>query len=122
MKKILILALLSLPIPASADYMDVIQFELNEGCSFSQYLEIVNDFNEQWGKKHDYQTEVAVPLQSDNLVSMYWVGRTEDAATFGKAWDAWRDELEDPDSLASKLSARFEACETNQSRRGYDVY
>lgn len=122
MRKILILAMLSLPIPVFADYLDVIQFELNEGCSFSEYMEIVNDFNEQWGKKHDYQSEVAVPLQSDNLVSMYWVGRTKDAATFGKAWDAWRDELEDPDSLASRLWARFEACETNMSRRGYDVY
>ncbi len=122
MKKLLWIALMSLPLPALADYMDVIQFELNEGCSFNEYMEIVNDFNEQWGKQHDYQSEIAVPLQSDNLVGMYWVGRTKDAATFGKAWDAWRDEQKDPNSLASRLWARFQACETNLSRRGYDTY
>ena len=122
MKKLLSIALLALPLPSLADYMDVIQFQLNEGCSFDEYMEIVDDFNEQWGKKHDYRSEIAVPIQSHDLVSMYWVGRTKDAATFGKAWDAWRNELEDPDSLASKLWARFRACETNVGRRGYDVY
>ena len=50
--------LLVLPLPAFADYFDVIQFELKDGCSF-------------------------------------------------KASDLW---------------ARFQACETNLSRRGYDVY
>ncbi len=122
MNKLILVILLVLPLPALADYFDVIQFELKDGCSFSEYMEIVNDFNENWGKKHDYQSEIAVPLQSDDLVDMFWVGRTSDAATFGKAWDAWRDELEDPDSKASDLWARFQACETNLSRRGYDVY
>jgi hypothetical protein len=53
---------------------------------------------------------------------MFWVGRSKDAATFGKAWDTWRDGLSVPDSLASKLWARFQACTTNLSRRGYDAY
>lgn len=122
MKRLILVLLLVLPVSALADYFDVIEFELKDGCSFSEYMEIVNDFNEKWGKKHDYQSEIAVPLQSDNLAHMFWVGRTTDAATFGKAWDAWRDELEDPDSTASELWARFQACEDNLSRRGYDVY
>lgn len=33
-----------------------------------------------------------------------------------------RNELADPNSVASKLWARFEKCGTNLSRRGYDVY
>ena len=59
---------------------------------------------------------------AQNLVSLYWVGRTKDAATFGKAWDTWRNETADPNSVAGQLSARFVKCGTNLSRRGYDVH
>ena len=114
--------LLAVPMVASADHLDVIEFELQEGCSFDTYLAIANDFNTQWGSKHGYQAEVLVPIQSHNLVSMFWVGRTKDAATFGKAWDTWRNEQADPNSVASKLWARFQECSTNLSRRGYDTY
>ena len=122
MKKLIVAALLITPLPALADFMDVIEFELKEECSFSEYMEIVNDFNETWGKKHDYIAEIAVPLQSTNLVHMFWLGRTKDAETFGKAWDSWRDAQSDPDSVAAKLWARFQACESNLARRGYDIY
>ena len=61
-------------------------------------------------------------MQSNNLESMFWVGRTTDAATFGAAWDAWRNELADSDSKASQLSARFAECSENIARRGYDTY
>jgi hypothetical protein len=122
MKRLILIAALMLPLPGLADYMDVIEFKLNEGCSFDEYLEIVEDFNETWGKKNGYTAEVAVPLYSNDLVNMFWVGRTEDATSFGKAWDAWRDEQADSDSTAAQLSQRFEACETNLGRRGYDLY
>lgn len=122
MKKLFCLAMLCLPFSAFADYLDVIEVKLNEGCSFSQYLAIKNDFNSQWGSKNGYRAEVLMPIQSHNLVSFYWVGRAANAAAFGKAWDQWRDELSDPDSVAAKLWARFEACSMNMSRRGYDVY
>jgi len=76
----------------------------------------------QWGSKNGYKSEVLRPIQSHNLVSLYWVGRSKDAAAFGKAWDTWRNELADPNSVASKLWARFLKCSTNLGRRGYDVY
>ena len=85
-------------------------------------MEIVRDFNSQWGVSNGYKAEVLAPIQSHNLVSMYWLGRTKDAATFGKAWDVWRNALGDPNSVPAKLWARFAACETNLSRRGYDSY
>ena len=122
MNRLLIIATLLLPFSALADHMDVIEFTLKDGCSFSQYMEIVDDFNDDWGKKKGYKAEIAVPIQSENLVHMFWVGRTADAATFGKVWDTWRDELLDADSTAAKLWSRFQACEDNLSRRGYDVY
>lgn len=121
MKKIFMIALLTLPLPALAEHMDVIEFKLLEGCSFSTYMEIVEDFN-VWGKKYGYNAEIAVPLQSNNLTSMYWLGTSKDAATFGKAWDAWRDAQSDPDSMAGKLGARFVKCSANLGRRGYDIY
>jgi hypothetical protein len=63
-----------------------------------------------------------MPLQSDKLTSMYWLGTSADAATFGKAWDTWRDSLNDPESKPSMLWGRFQECSENLGRRGYDVY
>jgi hypothetical protein len=122
MRKILCAVLLILPIGAFADHIDVIEFKLNEGCSMSTYLAIKDDFNEQWAKEYGYQTEVLVPIQSNNLTSLFWVGRSANAATFGAAWDQWNEDLMDPDSTASKLWARFLECSTNIGRRGYDTY
>jgi hypothetical protein len=121
--KIITLALLFfVPMVASAEYMDVIEFELNDGCSFGKYMEIVNDFNKDWGEANGYTSRIAMPLQNENLVSMYWLGTTKDAATYGKAWDTWRDAQSDPDSTPAKLWERFQACSTNIGRWGYDIY
>jgi hypothetical protein len=122
MKHLILAALMTLPISAWADHIDVIQVELNDGCSVSDYVAIKNDFNEQWGSQNGYRTEVLVAIQSHDLTSLFWVGRSESAEAFGKAWDQWRSDLSDPDSIASKLLARFRDCSTNVGRRGYDVY
>ena len=122
MKRILVILLFALPVSAAADHLDVIEFQLKEGCSFEQYMAIAKDFNSQWGAQNGYKAEVLVPIQSHNLESMYWVGRSQDTAAFGKAWDTWRDELTVPNSVASQLWARFLACSTNLARRGYDVH
>ncbi len=121
MKKLIALALLALPLAASADHLDVIEFKLNDGCSFDKYMGVVKDFN-VWGAKYGYKAEVLMPIQSQNLVSLFWVGRSKDAAAFGKAWDTWRNELGDPNSGPGKLWPRFLECSTNLSRRGYDTY
>ncbi|MGQ0430544.1 MAG: hypothetical protein ACT4UQ_11490 [Gammaproteobacteria bacterium] len=122
MKRLIAIALLALPMGAFADHLDVIDFKLKEGCDFAKFMQIANDFNTQWGASHGYRAEVAVPLQSNDLESMRWLGRSKDAATFGKAWDAWRAEIMDPNSVAGKLSARFGGCSINTGRRGFDVY
>ena len=121
MRKILLAAALLLPLPALAEHMDVIEFKLKEECSVSEYMEIVADFN-KWGKSVGYQAKVAVPVQSNNLVSWYWLGTSANAATFGKAWDTWRDAMGNPDSTPANLQARFAKCSENIARRGYDVY
>ena len=122
MKRMILSLLLLLPMGASAEYMDVIEVNLLEGCSFETYMQITNDFNNEWGKANNYTSKVAMPLQSDDLVSLYWIGTTKDAATFGKAWDTWRDAQSDPDSTPAKLWARFQACSLNVGRWGYDLY
>ncbi len=122
MKNLLLAMLLISPISVLADHIDVIEVTLNEGCTVSKYVAIKDDFNEQWNAKNGYHSEVLVPIQSNNLISLYWIGRTENAAGFGNAWDQWRNDLADPDSVASKLWARFLDCSTNVGRRGYDVY
>ena len=123
MKNLLfIVALFALPLSAGAEYMDVIQVTLNEDCSVQQYVQIKNDFNEQWGKNNGYRAEIAVPIQNDDLVSIFWVGRAASAAAFGAAWDAWRDALPDSGSVAAKLWARIQKCSVNQSRSSYDIH
>lgn len=114
--------MLIIPVSAIADHIDVIEVQLKEGCSVNEYVAIKDDFNSMWGSKNGYRSEILMPIQSQNLISLYWVGRTSSAAAFGKAWDQWRTDLGDPKSAAAKLWARFEACSTNMSRRGYDVY
>ncbi len=122
MKKLLFAFLLVLPIGAFADHIDVIEVQLNEGCSMSTYLAIKDDFNEQWAKEYNYHAEVLVPIQSNNLTSLFWVGRSANTAVFGKAYDQWTTDLMDPDSVASKLVARFEECTDSLGRRGYVVH
>jgi hypothetical protein len=119
---LLIVALFALPLSAGAEYMDVIQVTLNDDCSVQQYVQIKNDFNEQWGKNNGYRAEIAVPIQNDDLVSIFWVGRAASAAAFGAAWDAWRDALPDSGSVAAKLRARIQKCSVNQSRSSYDIH
>ena len=121
MKKLLFAFLLLLPIGAFAEHVDVIEVELSEGCSVSTYVAIKSDFNENWGKEYGYHAEVLVPIQSHNLVSLFWVGRSADAGVFGKAWEQWRADLQDSDSVASKLWARFLECSTNIGRRAYNT-
>jgi hypothetical protein len=121
MKRFLAAMLLILPMPAMADHLDVIEFKMKEGCSFSSYLAIVKDFNE-WAEAYGYKAEILMPLQRSNFETMFWVGRSANAGTFGKAWDVWRDAQANADSVPAKLNARFAACTTNVSRSGYDTY
>ncbi len=122
MKKIMLTVLLAMPLGASADHLDVFDFKLKEGCDLAKVVQLKNDFNAQWGASHGYQAEVAVPIQSSDLESFRWLGRSKDAAAFGKAWDTWRAEVADPTSVAGKLAARFGDCTNNSARRGFDLY
>lgn len=107
---------------AAADHLDIIQAQLRGNCTLGDYLEIVEDFNE-WGKDYDYRAEIAVPLQSHDLESIFWMGHSPNAAAFGAAWDAWRDGQADGSSVPARLQGRFDACaEPNEARRSYDTY
>lgn len=121
-RKTLLTALMFIPFVALGDHLDVIQFELKEGCTLADYHAIADDFNEQWGKKNAYHGEVAAPIQSHDMKSYYWLGRSADAASFGKAYDTWQKESANPDSVAGKLSARFAECSVSVGRRGYSLH
>jgi hypothetical protein len=121
MKKFIAIALLGLPLASFADHLDVIEVKLKEGCSFATYLQIAKDTNE-WGKAYGYKAEVLMPLQRASLETLFWVGRSASAESYGKAWDAWRDAQANADSVPAKLWARFAACSTNLNRAGFDTY
>lgn len=122
MKRFLFIIILLSPMAAFADHGDVIEVELKKNCSLQKYIAIKNDFNEQWGKANGYLAEIANPVVSNNVTSVFWFGRTANSQAFGKAWDTWRDELANPKSVAARLSKRLEACSTILSRQGYDLY
>ena len=115
-----LLAVLACPLIASADYMDVIEFKLKEGCSMAKYMEIVKDFNVV-AAENGYKAEILSPLQHSNLESKIWVGRTKNAESFGKAWDAYRSAQTDANSSRGKLGVRFAACSTLVARRSYET-
>ena len=122
MKKILVLAILAFAIPAQAEYNDVIQVEIKETCSVTKYVAIKNDFNTKWGSANGYTAQVLVPIQAQDLATVFWVGTTANAEAFGKAWDTWRTQVQTPGTEAAKLWDRFLQCSTNITRTGWDIY
>ena len=123
MKKLLIIAILACPWTVSADYMDVIAIHLKEGCTVEDLVPVKDDFNETWGSKNGYMAEWAVPLYSDDMETIYWIGRTESAQAYGAAWDTWRDNVGTEGSVEAGLWERFLECEEVpfEHRRGYDI-
>ncbi|HXI86483.1 MAG TPA: hypothetical protein VNH64_03420 [Parvularculaceae bacterium] len=121
MKKILLAAVLAASTPAYAENWDVIRMQLQNNCTLPQLMTIVTDFN-KWGADYGYHAQIAAPIQSQDVTSIFWVGKSADAATFGKAWDAWRDAQADAKSTPAMLNARFQKCTKNMERSGYDVY
>ena len=107
--------------PAQAEHWDVIASEMTGDCTVAEYLQIVDDFN-VWAKDYGYSAKVAMPIQADDVDTFFWVGSSANAATFGAAWDAYRDAQADPDSEPAILQVRFDKCAENESRSGYDVY
>ena len=121
MKRFIASTLLLLASVSHADHLDVIGFTLNDNCSFDEYLEIVNDFNE-WGDDYGYQAEIAAPMYHDDIDTHYWLGRSADVETFGKAYDAWAAAQSDSGSAPAQLNARFGDCTTNSTRRAYRTF
>jgi hypothetical protein len=119
MKKLIALFVLAFPMAAQADYVDVIAGKLNAGCSVDKYLQIVKDFRDQWANERGYKVEILFPMQSRDLGTFFWVGRTSSAEAFGKGLDAWVTAQSDPNSAPAKLMARFRECTTSESRAGY---
>jgi len=121
MKPILAVALFALPMVARAEYFDVFEIKLKDACKLEQELQIVRDFNSQWGPKHGYSAEIVIPIENSHMGSIYWVGRTKDMATLGEVVDTFAEEARrDPDSVAGKLLARLHECEIVLSRSGYE--
>jgi len=118
MKRIIGIMFLLTSSVSFADHLDVIGFTLDEDCSFSDYMEIVGDFN-AWGEERGYQTEIAAPVHHDNMQTYYWIGRSANGETFGKAYDEWVAGLFDEDSGPYALNERFRDCAINDSRRSY---
>jgi len=122
MKKLMLALALMFPLASQADYVDVIAFKMTGACSMAKYLQIVKDFNEQWAATYGYKVQILVPQQSQDVQTLYWVGRIANAEAFGKGLDAWTAAQSDANSLPAKLMARLRECSVNQGRAGYLTY
>ena len=118
-RQLIWLFVLAFPVAAQADYLDIIGFKMNPGCTMDKYLQIVQDFRDQWGNTRGYSVEILVPAQSRDLGTFFWVGRSKNVEAFGKGLDSWSGAQSDPSSGPAKLMARFRECTTNESRAGY---
>jgi len=119
MKKLMMLFVLAFPMASHADYLDIIAWKLNAGCTMDKYLQIVQDFRVQWADARGYKVEILVPAQSRDLGTFFWVGRSPNVEAFGKGLDAWTTAQSDPNSGPAKLMARFRECSTSESRAGF---
>jgi hypothetical protein len=122
MKKLIAIALLTVPAVSFADYIDVLSSTLKPGCSVATLQQIVKDFNETWAKPDVYRAELLVPVQSQALGTIYWVGRGKGIASFGNGLERWMKESVDPNSVAGKLNARMTECVTWGSRAGFVTF
>ena len=122
MKKIFkiapLLAVLACPLIASADYLDVIEFKMKEGCTMAKYMDIVKDFNTN-AESRGYKAEILMPYYGNTLDSIIWVGRSKNLEAFGKGANAYYDAAADANSAEGKLGARFRECSTSIARRSY---
>jgi hypothetical protein len=119
MKKIMLMLALAFPMASQADYVDVIAGKLKPGCTVPKYLQIVQDFRDQWANANGYKVEILFPAQSRDLSTIYWVGRMANFEAFGKVADSWTAAMADANSVPAKLAARLGECTTNESRAGY---
>ena len=103
---------------AASEHLDIIENKFVNGCSYSKFKPVVDDFN-KWAADYGYNARIALPIQSRSSDSFFWIGTSKDAATFGTASDAWIAALGDDKSVPSKLADRFGDCVENVSRSGY---
>ena len=99
--------------PLCNEFVDALKLRLAD-------WKIVKDFNVV-AAEDGYKAEILSPLQHSNLESKIWVGRTKNAESFGKGWDAYRSAQADANSSRGKLGARFAACSTLVARRSYET-
>ncbi|MBF7729153.1 hypothetical protein [Pseudomonas sp. N040] len=104
-----------------ADYLDVIDVKLKPACTLKDFIALNKEMNE-WGKPYNMTGEVVTSIFSDAPNSTAWVGRSPDATSFGKAWDAWRTARDKGEAPVSKLNARWVECTEILYRRAFDSY
>ena len=109
-------AILSLPVYATADMLDILTLKLKDGCSLGQLNKLVDDFNAYGKDKGGGQYEVLVPLHSDNQGVVFVVGRFPSVEAFGKENDQFRTEQMTDGSDANKLYKRAMECTTLTNR------
>ena len=111
-----VVAILSLPLYATADMWDVLTLELKKKCSLEQLNQLNDDFNAYYKDKGDPQYELLLPLHSPDQGVIFVVGRFPSVEAFGKAQDTFNAEMKQDGSDASNLSERADKCVTLTNR------
>lgn len=114
-------ALLSASTLSQAAHKDVIAFKMTGDCNWSEYMEVVGDFND-WATPLGYNAEIFMPHDADDLETYYWVGTSADFTAFGAAYEKWMAGVMAGDSDPARLNDRLAECMQNESRSSYIAF
>jgi hypothetical protein len=111
-----VIAILSLPLYATADMFDVLTVKLNKKCSLEQLNQLNDDFNAYGKDKGGAEYELLLPLHSPDQDVIFIVGRFASVEAFGKVEDTFNAEMKQDGSEASNLYQRANKCVTLTNR------
>ena len=105
---------------ARADYLDVITIRLTPECPLDRYMSVVKEFRSVIERlDYKYTVEISVPLMSNELDVIYWIGREPDLTTFGAETDRWEGEVAKGGTPEATIDKKLDACGENVSRSGH---
>lgn len=85
-------------------------FRSRKAVHWVTYIKNKDDFDKNWGMDYACHVEITAPLQSNDMSTIFWLGRSKNAVSFGAVFDAWNEGIPATESVAGKLNARFVDC------------
>jgi hypothetical protein len=102
-----LIAILATP-AAHADWLEVFHMELNDDCTAPELQGVGDKLTKKFGADV-YSVEILTNGHGATNTSVLWIGRSPNAATWGKANDNWAAEIASG-GQAAQLNAEIGGC------------